>query len=84
MNSLCIKTVCTPEELTELIRKKLLRQYGRDPDSANKAELYKATCLVVRDIMSELQLNTYVEGSAHQKKSSTICLWSFYRNLFKK
>ena len=68
MNSLCIKTVCTPEELTELIRKKLLRQYGRDPDSANKAELYKATCLVVRDIMSELQLNTYVEGSAHQKK----------------
>ena len=68
MNSLCMNARCTPEELTELIRKKLLRQYGRDPNSANKAELYKATCLVIRDIMSELQLQTYVEGSAHQKK----------------
>ncbi len=68
MDSLCMNALCTPEELTELIHKKMLRHLGTDPDSANRAELYKAVCLVVRDIMSEMQMNTFEEGSAHQKK----------------
>lgn len=68
MKSLCMGDVCTPEELTELIRKKLLRHMATDPASASKTELYKATCLVIRDIMSELKANTYDEEKAHQKK----------------
>ena len=68
MKPLCAGDMCTTEELRDHIRKKLLRHLGTDPDSANITELYKAVCLVVRDIMSELQMKTYDEGSAHRNK----------------
>ncbi len=68
MSALCMDDICTSEELTELIRKKLLRHLGTDPDSPNRKELYEAVCLVVRDIMSELQLKTYDDDRAHPQK----------------
>lgn len=68
MGPLCIGNICTTEELTVLIQKKLLRQLGTDPDSASKTELYKAVSLVVRDLMSEMSTATYQESDADNKK----------------
>ncbi|GAB1475395.1 glycogen phosphorylase [Bacillota bacterium] len=68
MGPLCIGNICTTEELTDLIKKKLLRQLGTEPDSASKTELYKAVSLVVRDIMSEMSTNTYQDSGADSSK----------------
>ncbi|MDD4583216.1 MAG: glycogen/starch/alpha-glucan family phosphorylase, partial [Eubacteriales bacterium] len=58
----------TSEEMTELIQRKLLRFFGREPSTARIQEIYKATCLAVRDIMSELKLKNHDEVKAHQQK----------------
>lgn len=68
MSSLCNSYICSPEELTELIRAKLLRQQGTDPKSASKEELYKASSTVIRDIMAEMNAKTYEEGDANRSK----------------
>lgn len=57
-----------PEELAELIRRKLLRYYGRESGHARIQEVYKATCMVIRDLMSDLRLKNYDEVNANQKK----------------
>lgn len=58
----------TPDILKESIRKKLLREIGTDSPAPETKELYKAVCLVIRDIMSDMQLDTYDEGYAQGEK----------------
>ncbi|MEL7655695.1 MAG: glycogen/starch/alpha-glucan phosphorylase [Bacillota bacterium] len=48
--------VYTPNEISELIQGKLMRYFGREPEDATKQQIYRATCFVVRDIMSEMWL----------------------------
>ncbi|MEG1584243.1 MAG: glycogen/starch/alpha-glucan phosphorylase, partial [Anaerovorax sp.] len=58
----------TPEEIVKLIDGKLLRNFGRESDTATKVQLYKAVCLVVRDIMSELWLEDHDLLDSHMQK----------------
>jgi len=56
-------------EIKELIEGKLLRHFGREPGNATKQQFYRATCLVIRDILSELWLkNQDVVNSQKQKQ----------------
>lgn len=56
-------------EIKELIEGKLMRHFGREPENATKQQFYRATCLVVRDILSELWLkNQDVVSSQKQKQ----------------
>jgi glycogen/starch/alpha-glucan phosphorylases len=56
-------------EIKELIEGKLLRHFGREPENATKQQFYRATCLVIRDILSELWLkNQDVVNSQKQKQ----------------
>lgn len=58
----------TSTELRDRIKQKLLRHYGIEPQDARIKEKYKATCMVVKDIMSELRLNNYDEVNALEQK----------------
>jgi len=51
--------VYTSKEISELIEGKLLRHFGREPDHATKLQIYRATCFVVRDILSEMWLKNH-------------------------
>lgn len=66
MKEICIS--CTPDEFKELIGQKLLRHLSIEPEFAKDREYYDATCLVIRDIMSELKLRTYDDDKAIQQK----------------
>lgn len=55
-------------ELKKRIKGKLLRTFGQEPESARIHEIYKASCMVIRDIMSELKLMNCEEKNAHEKK----------------
>lgn len=58
----------TSTELRDRIKQKLLRHYGIEPEDARIKEKYKATCMVIKDIMSELRLNNYDEVNALEQK----------------
>lgn len=58
----------TPEQIVTLIDGKMLRNFGRDTDTATKNQIYKATALVVRDIMSELWLENHDLEDSHMQK----------------
>ncbi len=49
----------TAKEISKLIEGKLLRHFGREPDHATKQQFYRAACLVVRDILSEMWLKNH-------------------------
>lgn len=44
------------KELIERIEGKLQRNFGREPEDATKQQIFRAVCLVIRDMMSELWL----------------------------
>lgn len=44
------------KEIKEKIEGKLLRYFGRETAQATKQQIFRATCLVIRDMMSELWL----------------------------
>ena len=58
----------TSNELKDRIKQKLLRHYWIEPQDARLKETYKATCMVVKDIMAELRLNHYDEINALEQK----------------
>ena len=60
-------------EIKELIEGKLLRHFGREPETATTHQFYWATCLVVRDILSELWLKNQ-EVVTVQKQKQVIYL----------
>ena len=48
--------VYTSEDISKLIDGKLMRYFGRERNDATKQQIFRASCFVVRDIMSELWL----------------------------
>lgn len=58
----------TATELKDRITQTLMRQYGVEPQDARPKETYKATCTVVKDIMSEIRLGHYDEVNALEQK----------------
>ena len=58
----------TSKDISELISGKLLRYFGREPGKASKQQFYKATCMVMRDIMSVYWLKNHDLVHAHKKK----------------
>ena len=58
----------TATELKERITQTLMRQYGVEPQDARPKETYKATCIVVKDIMAEIRLGHYDEVNALEQK----------------
>ncbi|HHX13521.1 MAG TPA: glycogen/starch/alpha-glucan phosphorylase [Clostridiales bacterium] len=58
----------TASELYGLIRRKLLRHFGRNPEHVRLQELYKATCMVVRDFLAERVDETFNEVNAQGLK----------------
>ncbi len=58
----------TSKDISELISGKLLRYFGREPGKASKQQLYKATCMVMRDILSVYWLKNHDLVHAHKKK----------------
>lgn len=51
--------IYTSKEISKFIEGKLLRHFGREPDNATKLQIYRATCFVVRDILSEMWLKNH-------------------------
>lgn len=58
----------TSREICDLIEGKLMRTYGREPRNATDQQMYKVTCQVVRDIMSELWLTSNDLADIEKKK----------------
>lgn len=58
----------TPKQIIDLLEGKMLRNFGRGSDTATKTQLYKATALVVRDMMSELWLENHDLEDSHTQK----------------
>ncbi len=50
--------VYTSQDISKLIEGKLMRHFGREADNATKHQIFRATCFVVRDILSEIWLKT--------------------------
>ena len=46
------------EQLAELIRGKLRRNFGRDVENATQAQIFKCCAMVVRDVMNSSQVET--------------------------
>ena len=61
----------TREDIRNLIEAKLMRFYGREPEKATEKQIYRATCLVVRDIMSEIWMKS-------QEKADEMCAKKAY------
>lgn len=58
----------TKKELTDLITGKLRRNFGRDLTEATEEQMFQATALVIRDIMSEQHLKTIEKISKDHSK----------------
>ncbi len=56
------------KQIAELIEGKLMRYFGREPGRSTKNQFYKATCLVVRDMLAELWMNNHDMVRSHKKK----------------
>ena len=57
-----------PAQLAYWLREKLLENYGREPQDATQKQMYKATCYVLRDIMSEYWLKNHNVADYHNEK----------------
>ena len=55
--------VYTSQDISHLIEGKLMRHFGREAANATKQQIFRASCFVVRDILSELWL----------KNSDSVC-----------
>ncbi len=55
------------DKITKMIDR-MLRNFGAEPYSATKTQLYKATVLVIRDIMSEMWLDYHDATKGHTQK----------------
>lgn len=60
--------VYTSKEISKLMRGKLLRHFGREPENATKQQIYRSACFVVRDILSELWLKNSEAVCSHTEK----------------
>lgn len=58
----------TPEQIRSNIESKLSRYFGTSPKEANREQLYKATALTVRDILTERRNRFKNEVNKEQKK----------------
>ena len=58
----------TSSQIAEMIREKLQDNFGRDPKAATQTQMYKATCRVLRDIMSELWIKNHDIATGHLEK----------------
>lgn len=58
----------TSRRISDEIEGKLMRYYAREPHNATIQQFYKATCSVVRDIMSELWLENHDIVNSHKEK----------------
>ncbi|MGB5824082.1 MAG: glycogen/starch/alpha-glucan phosphorylase [Proteocatella sp.] len=58
----------TSRRISDEIEGKLMRYYAREPHNATIQQYYKATCAVVRDIMSELWLENHDLVNSHKEK----------------
>lgn len=57
-----------PLQIAEWLRDKLLEYFGREPENATPKQMYKVTCYVLRDMMSELWLANHNMADSHDKK----------------
>ena len=57
-----------PEQIRSNIESKLSRYFGTSPKEANREQLYKATALTVRDILTEKRNRFKNEVNKEQKK----------------
>lgn len=63
-----METRYTSKQITELIEGKLSRHFGREPGDATPHQFYKATSLVVKDILSGMWMATNDICESHQEK----------------
>jgi len=63
-----MRKTLTSNEIAELITEKLKENYGRDPQAATQKQMYKATCRVLRDIMSEMWVKNHDMVEGHREK----------------
>lgn len=58
----------TKERVSRLMRDKLLRLFGSEPENAGEQQIYKAACLTIRDIMAELWIKTWEAAQSSDEK----------------
>ncbi len=58
----------TSKQVTDWIEGKLMRHFGKEPGSATPQQFYKATSMVVKDILSEMWMETKDICESHQDK----------------
>ena len=63
-----IGTSYSKSEFKRRIENKLLRNFGRDTAAASEEQFYIASCIVVRDIMSEIWMKHHDEDSGTREK----------------
>jgi starch phosphorylase len=58
----------TTTEIREAIRDKLQRHFGRDSETATQKQIYRATCSVLRDMMTEQWMKHHCDEPGHEEK----------------
>lgn len=58
----------TSSDIAELIAENLKETYGREPQTATQKQMYKATCRVLRNIMSEMWMKNHDKEKGHREK----------------
>lgn len=58
----------TAAEIKEAIQDKLQRHFGKDQETASRKQVYRAACLVLRDVMTELWMTHHCEKPGHEEK----------------
>ena len=58
----------TTTEIREAIRAKLQRHFGRDSETATQKQIYRATCSVLRDMMTEQWMKHHCDEPGHEEK----------------
>lgn len=67
----------TPAQVQSAIREKLSHIYGVSAKNASDDEFYKASALVVRDLLgSAAATNLYTKLKSRRQSKSTTCAWS--------
>jgi len=56
------------KKIADEIENKLMRYFGREPGKSTQNQFYRATCLVLRDVLAELWMNNHDIVRTHKEK----------------
>lgn len=66
----------TQKEIENHISGVLTSYFGVKAEDASKAQIYRATCMVIRDLLTSERVNFKKSAAPKTQNKSTICQWN--------